>query len=83
MAGLRTCSRIRTPSQTCVPPSKTDRAKPREITSKNDNAAHLKGAAHEFSSEEAREAGTNASVDLARQGRRAPGVRSGSKATTL
>ena len=34
-----------------------DRARQREIASKGGKAAHLKGTAHEWSSEEAREAG--------------------------
>ena len=34
-----------------------DRAKQREIASKGGKAAHQKGTAHEWSSEEAREAG--------------------------
>ena len=34
-----------------------DEAKQREIASKGGQAAHLKGSAHEFSSEEARAAG--------------------------
>ena len=34
-----------------------DRAKPREIASKGGRAAHAKGTAHEWTSEEAREAG--------------------------
>jgi len=34
-----------------------DRAKQREIASKGGKAAHVKGSAHEWSSEEAREAG--------------------------
>lgn len=34
-----------------------DRAKQREIASKGGKAAHAKGTAHEFDSEEAREAG--------------------------
>ena len=34
-----------------------DRAKQREIASKGDKAAHQKGTAHEWTSEEAREAG--------------------------
>jgi uncharacterized protein len=34
-----------------------DRTKQREIASKGGKAAHLKGTAHEWSSEEAREAG--------------------------
>ena len=35
-----------------------DETKQREIASKGGQAAHLKGSAHEFSSEEARQAGS-------------------------
>jgi general stress protein YciG len=52
------------PGQTEVKPMKSnrgfasmDRARQREIASKGGRAAHEKGTAHEFTSEEAREAG--------------------------
>lgn len=54
-----------------------DRAKQREIASKGGKAAHVKGTAHEWTSEEAREAGRKggmASRDRSKQaGEERPG----------
>ena len=50
-----------------------DRAKQREIASKGGKAAHQKGTAHEWTSEEAREAGRKggmASYDVTNDGKR-------------
>ncbi|MNX83677.1 Stress-induced bacterial acidophilic repeat motif protein [compost metagenome] len=43
-----------------------DQAKQREIASKGGKAAHEKGTAHEFSSEEAREAGRKGGESISR-----------------
>ena len=45
-----------------------DRAKQREIASKGGKAAHLKGTAHEWSSEEARAAGRKGGMASHRKG---------------
>jgi general stress protein YciG len=58
-----------------------DRAKQREIASKGGKAAHQKGTAHEWTSEEAREAGRKGGMashrrKLAARDQPAPGERS-------
>jgi general stress protein YciG len=49
-----------------------DRAKQREIASKGGKAAHVKGTAHEWSSEEAREAGRKGGMASHRRRQNAP-----------
>jgi len=53
-----------------------DRTKQRDIASKGGRAAHQKGTAHEWSSEEAREAGRKGGLasHRARQARQAQGI---------
>jgi len=52
-----------------------DQQKRREIASKGGRAAHQKGTAHEWTSEEAREAGRKSSVRLGSRSRdEVPGV---------
>jgi len=48
-----------------------DREKQREIASKGGRAAHAKGTAHEFTSEEAREAGRKGGSASSRRHQRA------------
>ena len=48
-----------------------DRAKQREIASKGGKAAHVKGTAHEWSSDEAREAGRKGGMASHRRKRQA------------
>ena len=59
--------------------SSMDKAKQREIASKGGKAAHQKGTAHEFTSEEAREAGRKggAASRARRVERAAPGTLEG------
>jgi uncharacterized protein len=49
-----------------------DRAKQREIASKGGKAAHVKGTAHQWSSEEAREAGRKGGMASHRRRQQAP-----------
>jgi general stress protein YciG len=51
-----------------------DRAKQREIASKGGKAAHLKGTAHEWTSEEARDAGRKGGIASHRRRREQIGV---------
>ena len=51
-----------------------DRAKQREIASKGGKAAHQKGTAHEWTSEEARDAGRKGGIASHRRRREAMGV---------
>lgn len=50
-----------------------DRAKQREIASKGGKAAHQKGTAHEWTSEEAREAGRKGGMASHRRKQQQPG----------
>ena len=54
-----------------------DRAKQREIASKGGRAAHQKGAAHEWTSEEAREAGRKGGMASHRRREQGAGPESG------
>jgi general stress protein YciG len=54
-----------------------DRAKQREIASKGGKAAHQKGTAHEWTSEEARDAGRKGGIASHRRRREQQGVTSG------
>ena len=54
-----------------------DRAKQREIASKGGKAAHQKGTAHEWTSEEARDAGRKGGIASHRRRREALGNSSG------
>ena len=58
-----------------------DRAKQREIASKGGKAAHQKGTAHEWTSEEARDAGRKGGIASHRRRREAMGTDSGPEAT--
>ena len=51
-----------------------DRAKQREIASKGGKAAHQKGTAHEWTSEEARDAGRKGGIASHRRRREAMGL---------
>jgi general stress protein YciG len=51
-----------------------DRAKQREIASKGGKAAHQKGTAHEWTSEEARDAGRKGGIASHRRRREALGL---------
>ncbi len=53
-----------------------DRAKQREIASKGGKAAHQKGTAHEWTSEEARDAGRKGGIASHRRRREAMGLTS-------
>lgn len=55
-----------------------DRAKQREIASKGGKAAHQKGTAHEWTSEEARDAGRKGGIASHRRRREQMGGASGS-----
>ena len=55
-----------------------DRAKQREIASKGGKAAHQKGTAHEWTSEEARDAGRKGGIASHRRRREQMGGPSGS-----
>jgi general stress protein YciG len=54
-----------------------DRAKQREIASKGGKAAHQKGTAHEWTSEEARDAGRKGGIASHRRRREQMGTSSG------
>jgi general stress protein YciG len=54
-----------------------DRAKQREIASKGGKAAHQKGTAHEWTSEEARDAGRKGGIASHRRRREQQGVTPG------
>lgn len=54
-----------------------DRAKQREIASKGGKAAHQKGTAHEWTSEEARDAGRKGGIASHRRRREQSGVNPG------
>jgi len=56
-----------------------DRAKQREIASKGGKAAHQKGTAHEWTSEEARDAGRKGGIASHRRRREMMGSDSGSE----
>ena len=58
-----------------------DRAKQREIASKGGKAAHQKGTAHEWTSEEAREAGRKGGMASHRRRSELTGSQSGTEAT--
>ncbi len=58
-----------------------DRAKQREIASKGGKAAHQKGTAHEWTSEEARDAGRKGGIASHRRRREQMGSSSGSEMT--
>ena len=58
-----------------------DRAKQREIASKGGKAAHQKGTAHEWTSEEARDAGRKGGIASHRRRREQMGGSSGSEET--
>lgn len=55
-----------------------DRAKQREIASKGGKAAHQKGTAHEWTSEEARDAGRKGGIASHRRRREQMGTNAGS-----
>jgi general stress protein YciG len=57
-----------------------DRAKQREIASKGGKAAHQKGTAHEWTSEEAREAGRKGGMASHRRKQQGEGNETGSAA---
>jgi uncharacterized protein len=59
-----------------------DRAKQREIASKGGKAAHQKGTAHEWTSEEARDAGRKGGIASHRRRREQMGGATGSSDTT-
>ena len=59
-----------------------DRAKQREIASKGGKAAHQKGTAHEWTSEEARDAGRKGGIASHRRRREQMGVGGNSTGTT-
>ncbi|MEO5895419.1 MAG: KGG domain-containing protein [Vicinamibacterales bacterium] len=59
-----------------------DRAKQREIASKGGKAAHQKGTAHEWTSEEARDAGRKGGIASHRRRREMMGSESGSEGST-
>jgi general stress protein YciG len=54
-----------------------DRAKQREIASKGGKAAHQKGTAHEWTSEEARDAGRKGGIASHRRRREQQGMTTG------
>jgi uncharacterized protein len=56
-----------------------DRAKQREIASKGGKAAHQKGTAHEWTSEEARDAGRKGGIASHRRRREAMGLNTGNQ----
>ena len=56
-----------------------DRAKQREIASKGGKAAHQKGTAHEWTSEEARDAGRKGGIASHRRRREQMGTTTGSE----
>ena len=58
-----------------------DRAKQREIASKGGKAAHQKGTAHEWTSEEARDAGRKGGIASHRRRREQSGVNPGAEGT--
>jgi general stress protein YciG len=58
-----------------------DRAKQREIASKGGKAAHQKGTAHEWTSEEARDAGRKGGIASHRRRREQLGGTTGSSST--
>ena len=58
-----------------------DRAKQREIASKGGKAAHQKGTAHEWTSEEARDAGRKGGIASHRRRREQMGTGGGSSET--
>ena len=58
-----------------------DRAKQREIASKGGKAAHQKGTAHEWTSEEARDAGRKGGIASHRRRREQMGVGGSSSST--
>lgn len=60
-----------------------DRAKQREIASKGGKAAHQKGTAHEWTSEEARDAGRKGGIASHRRRREQQGGPSGDVTTGL
>lgn len=59
-----------------------DRAKQREIASKGGKAAHQKGTAHEWTSEEARDAGRKGGIASHRRRREQMGLGGSSTGTT-
>jgi general stress protein YciG len=59
-----------------------DRAKQREIASKGGKAAHQKGTAHEWTSEEARDAGRKGGIASHRRRREQMGANTGSESRT-
>ncbi len=59
-----------------------DRAKQREIASKGGKAAHQKGTAHEWTSEEAREAGRKGGMASHRRRRQQQEGSSGGESTS-
>lgn len=59
-----------------------DRSKQREIASKGGKAAHQKGTAHEWTSDEAREAGRRGGIASHRRKRERDGVSSEGAAST-
>jgi uncharacterized protein len=60
-----------------------DRAKQREIASKGGKAAHQKGTAHEWTSEEAREAGRKGGMASHRRRKEGTGLSETSGATDM
>ena len=60
-----------------------DRAKQREIASKGGKAAHQKGTAHEWTSEEARDAGRKGGIASHRRRREAMGPQGENTADTM
>lgn len=59
-----------------------DRAKQREIASKGGKAAHQKGTAHEWTSEEARDAGRKGGIASHRRRREAMGLNNSGEGDT-
>lgn len=59
-----------------------DRAKQREIASKGGKAAHQKGTAHEWTSEEARDAGRKGGIASHRRRREAMGLNNAGEGDT-
>ena len=60
-----------------------DRAKQREIASKGGKAAHQKGTAHEWTSEEARDAGRKGGIASHQRRREQTGGQSGESAVAM
>ncbi len=60
-----------------------DRAKQREIASKGGKAAHQKGTAHEWTSEEARDAGRKGGIASHQRRREQSGDSGGSSDTSM